>query len=292
MPRGQSSGHRTLAHLLATHSIATPKQAKEPTFPAESNGRLGDRYYNFMRQFSVLFFIALFMWTTIQGQAITQAQKNSTTPSRPSVNNVTVNNPDTLTVVLSDKIQFPGKFQIETINNSDWTDQMPWIVALLIGVISVVITIVIGKNQIKSSERTLNRQIETSKEIAKLDFNKIVISGNRQEWINRLRDNLSEYLAKTETYSIALLNPSNTAERLQELINERLSDILALEVKIVLMLNSTEEDSKQLIKFLGIYTKCIFGEAITQPVEVLKQNIIDITKQILKTEWERVKKGE
>jgi len=30
MPRGQSSGHRALAHLLAAHSIATPKQAKEP----------------------------------------------------------------------------------------------------------------------------------------------------------------------------------------------------------------------------------------------------------------------
>ncbi|MFM8741658.1 MAG: hypothetical protein ACKOC0_15865, partial [Cytophagales bacterium] len=36
-PRGQSSGHRTfasraLAHLLAAHFRATPKQAKEPTF--------------------------------------------------------------------------------------------------------------------------------------------------------------------------------------------------------------------------------------------------------------------
>jgi len=30
MPRGQSSGHRALAHLLATLSIAIPKQAKEP----------------------------------------------------------------------------------------------------------------------------------------------------------------------------------------------------------------------------------------------------------------------
>jgi hypothetical protein len=29
-PRGQSSGYRALAHLLATLSIATPKQAKEP----------------------------------------------------------------------------------------------------------------------------------------------------------------------------------------------------------------------------------------------------------------------
>jgi hypothetical protein len=32
MPRGQSSGHRALAHLLAALAIATPKQAKEPTF--------------------------------------------------------------------------------------------------------------------------------------------------------------------------------------------------------------------------------------------------------------------
>jgi hypothetical protein len=31
MPRGEcSSGPRALAHLLAAHSIATPKQAKEP----------------------------------------------------------------------------------------------------------------------------------------------------------------------------------------------------------------------------------------------------------------------
>jgi hypothetical protein len=34
MPRGQSSGHRALAHLLAALSIATPKQAKEPIFAA------------------------------------------------------------------------------------------------------------------------------------------------------------------------------------------------------------------------------------------------------------------
>jgi|GEM_PF-6718663 len=33
MPRGQSSGHRALAHLLAALSIATPKQAKEPILP-------------------------------------------------------------------------------------------------------------------------------------------------------------------------------------------------------------------------------------------------------------------
>jgi len=40
MPRGQSSGHRALAHLLAALSIATPKQAKEPTFPPATKDEL------------------------------------------------------------------------------------------------------------------------------------------------------------------------------------------------------------------------------------------------------------
>ncbi len=245
-----------------------------------------DTYQYFMKRISISFLLVVALFVNTQGQ------NRNTNPTKPLVNNVTIKNPDTLTVVLSDKIIFPDKFQVETVNNSDWTSQMPWVVALLIGAISVVITIVIGKNQIRSSERTLNRQIDTSKEIAKLDFDKIVISGNRQEWINKLRDNISEYLAKAETYSIALLSPSNTPERLQGLINERLSDILALEAKIVLMLNSTETTSQQLIEFLGLYTKCIFGETIGQSPEFLKQRIMDITKQILKREWERVKKGE
>ena len=37
MPRGRSNGHRALAHLLAALSIATPRQAKEPTFPPATN---------------------------------------------------------------------------------------------------------------------------------------------------------------------------------------------------------------------------------------------------------------
>jgi hypothetical protein len=44
MPRGQSSDHRALAHLLATHSRATPKQAKEPIFSTRNKSYLlGDK---------------------------------------------------------------------------------------------------------------------------------------------------------------------------------------------------------------------------------------------------------
>ena len=59
------------------------------------------------------------------------------------------------------------------------------------------------------------------------------------------------------------------------------------------MLNSNEDDSKELIKLLGQYTTALFGEPqIMQEPETFQQLIIDITKTILKKEWERVKKGE
>ena len=40
MPRGQSSGPRALAHLLAAHSSASPKQAKEPIFAVREDEEL------------------------------------------------------------------------------------------------------------------------------------------------------------------------------------------------------------------------------------------------------------
>ena len=234
-----------------------------------------------MRQFTIILLVVNSLLTASawgQNKSIPKTVENK----------ITINNPDTLTITLSDKISIPDRLKIENVNPTSWRDQMPWVAALIIGILSVLITVLTNRSQ----KQVLFRQIESSKEIARLDFSKTVISGNRQEWINKLRDNLSEYLARTETYSIALLNPTNNAQKLQELANDNLSDILKLEVRIVLMLNSNEEDSKELVKFLGIYTKCIFGEAITQPAEVLKQRIVEITKKILKTEWERVKKGE
>ena len=68
---------------------------------------------------------------------------------------------------------------------------------------------------------------------------------------------------------------------------------LDLEKKIVLMLNSNENDSKLLIKRLGQYTTALFDLTIlTQKPEFYQQEIIKITKTILKKEWGRVKLGE
>ena len=176
---------------------------------------------------------------------------------------------------------------LESKNGFDFRDQMPWLTAFLIG----AMTLYLGHRQLKSNERTLREQINSAKDIARLDFNKTVISGNRQEWINTLRENISEYLGLTESRSSIFWGIADTA-KYQELSQANLASILRLEAKIVLMLNSTEEDSKELIRILRLYTRSTFNESVEQTKEELNQRTIELTETILKSEWERVKKGE
>lgn len=200
-------------------------------------------------------------------------------------------------------------------NLNDWQKNMPWIIAFIIGSLTVIANIIISKQARKSMIESLNRQlsssaettdkqlnnskeiaisqIENSRKIVQLDFNKTVLSGNRQTWINTLRDAISDYIAKSNSYRIKLDQIKSLGKKVaQNTDNNDLTEILRLETKIVLMLNSSEDDSKALIKSLGQYTTALFDDTtITQKPEFYQQEIIDVTKIILKKEWERVKKG-
>ncbi|MBP1640754.1 MAG: hypothetical protein H6Q17_2337 [Bacteroidetes bacterium] len=65
----------------------------------------------------------------------------------------------------------------------DINQSMPWIVAFLIGFSSAIINILVSKNQRKISIQAINKDI---------------LSKNRQEWINTLRDSVSQYLSSHE----------------------------------------------------------------------------------------------
>jgi hypothetical protein len=70
MPRGQTNGHRALAHLLAPHSIATPKQAKEPIVATEITGQ------QFTMKGSFFWFLLLSCLNLSCGQSTERLQTN------------------------------------------------------------------------------------------------------------------------------------------------------------------------------------------------------------------------
>jgi len=180
------------------------------------------------------------------------------------------------------------------IDNTVLEKILPSLIALIIGILTVFVTLYTNRRQreasnstiqkqIDSNKETITKQIETSKEAAQLQFRQNVLSKNRQEWINTLRDLVSKLHSKLLIHSI---KKGITAETLRE--------IYELVTKTQLMLN--DKDNQSLIIVLNDIKKVIvkgqLGNDVTDEVAKLSNALMETTRTILKTEWERVKKGE
>jgi hypothetical protein len=71
---------------------------------------------------------------------------------------------------------------------------MPWIGAILIGILTVLANYIINIQIRKTNTESIDKQLINAREINQKDFNKTVLSGNRQAWINDLRDIISKVL--------------------------------------------------------------------------------------------------
>ena len=117
-----------------------------------------------------------------------------------------------------------------------------------------------------------------------------VLSTNRQNWINTLRDSLSEYIGLMTTFNIArsekLLNTEGALLKAEK--------ILTIESKIKLMLNTKEEDHKKLEDFLENARVKVIGISEEhwnhEEWNNIYHQIFPLCQSILKREWERVKK--
>ena len=152
-------------------------------------------------------------------------------------------------------------------------DMMPWIVALIIGTSSAIINIYIVKKQINTS----------------------TLSGNRQKWINELRDLVSQYLALSGTFSFINRDIINRKIEYNEALDERSQEIRKIKSKIELLLNPLETDSIELLDKIAKLRLCaqkdVSDGAYLIEYRECHDEIIKTTQKILKKEWIRVKKG-
>ena len=175
---------------------------------------------------------------------------------------------------------------IPTKEINEINELMPWIVALLIGILATITNIIV-----------MNRNFKVNKEIANLNFNSNVLSKNRQEWINILRDLMSDYLAIFD--NITLNNEFNKQENIE--VNfirtkegkEEIRDLFYLQNKIGLLLNFKEEKSALLYKNLTELTAAFHKDTENNQHYQDKANrCFLMCQEILKEEWTRVKTGE
>ncbi|MEW7291051.1 hypothetical protein [Aquimarina sp. 2304DJ70-9] len=206
-------------------------------------------------------------------------------------------------------LRHSGSIKLES-NKSDSIFQFifPSLIAIFVGLIALYGTIHTGKKQRKLSERQLNNQlseskktvdaqIKSSKEIlekqinsadknAELIFRQNVLSNNRQNWINKLRDVISEMMPLVSHMGLTKVVPHEEYKKFQQLIftaelmvnpEKDKNFIDALKKLRITMLKATKKDAV---------------ESDLQELWKCQIDVLELTKKTLKTEWERVKKGE
>ena len=132
--------------------------------------------------------------------------------------------------------------------------------------------------------------------IARQQFKATVISANRQQWINNLRDCIADFQTKAKiivTEHILSLGATTSVAADDKRHYEALITMRFLVNKMALLLNQTETDHLQLLLFLKeLEDFCVNGDSFNQEGYDKLQDSITLTSQrILKREWERVKRG-
>lgn len=129
--------------------------------------------------------------------------------------------------------------------------------------------------------------------VAKKQINSSVLSGNRQDWINRLRNALAELVT-----IIRHVPPAYAANSItnQEAIAKHGELTQKIEL-IKLLLNPNEDDHQELVRLISSASDQV-RDAINQRAGKARdmgqtaERIVAQSQIILKREWNRVKRGE
>lgn len=123
--------------------------------------------------------------------------------------------------------------------------------------------------------------------IAKKQIHAKVILAERMKWIATLRDSISQFVGAID--DVNRYN-ANLSVSMLEQAQAAISQAGVLHMKIDLLLNPKEDDHIALGKFLAQAFLNIRDKTVGGPN--ILANITTMSQEILKREWERVKKGD
>jgi hypothetical protein len=132
--------------------------------------------------------------------------------------------------------------------------------------------------------------------IARQQIRATVISANRQQWINTLRDCIADFQTKAKIANVESRLASNDITSIAADVkshDEALKTMRFQLNKIALLINPNEKDHAELHSMMkDLWDLCINGDPSDQvSQERLQDSITSTSQRILKREWERVKHG-
>ena len=125
----------------------------------------------------------------------------------------------------------------------------------------------------------------------KIAQNQITNSGItqfRQQWIENLRLNISDYISKVEHLALEIKENENTDQKIIDMHQ----DLLKLRYYIDLLLNPKEQDHKEISQILIRLRNMLYlKEKKTEDIQAEIALLVEKTQQVLKREWNVVKLG-
>lgn len=198
----------------------------------------------------------------------------------------------------STEIQINKMPKIEIDSGVDVTVILGAAVTIVTIIASTLYSISSFRNSLKNQKEIANQDRQQAKEAIRAE----ILSRNRQEWINSLRDTTSEFIAgvmkivdlhalKDGTaqahQALNTQNPNDYALEWCVKLHEAKSTAVSLRSKIHLLANPAEAAFKE---FLPLIDK-LYEEAVDNKgtVNDLTLKVFEAAQNILKKEWERVK---
>lgn len=154
----------------------------------------------------------------------------------------------------------------------EWLPFMSLAVALLAVCFSPLISWLVAKKQINSTLKVANKQI---------------LAPMRQQWIEALRDLISELTSEAHYLYIAGGDEETDATGKTDKARHRM---LFLEQKIRLMVNPKEDDHQVLVQRIrDLVTEAESSGRPRKDFGALHQEVTDLSRRVFKREWDRIK---
>jgi hypothetical protein len=148
----------------------------------------------------------------------------------------------------------------------------------------------LAQQQIATSGESVRQQIASASSIAQQQIRAQIVSTNRQNWINTLRDTIAEMQSLAAV--LALDSEDHFLEKEDRISHSQ--RIAFLHSKAALLINPAEPDHASLLEALGhlTYRAMNPGASVDHSFRKLQLEITSQAQPVLKREWERVKSGE
>ncbi len=163
------------------------------------------------------------------------------------------------------------------------------LIGSVIAGVAILASLSTSRRALATTIASAKEQIRTAREIAERNVRADVISANRQNWINSLRAEIAHALKDLRLIRTQFDHLDGQGAQ------EILSDFTFRQNMIHLLVNPKEGDHQRLCDALSAALRTLVAlksepEETAKKFDLLGEEIVGISQEILKREWERVKK--